>query len=117
MLMTLVVKLKLTWAKLGTALLLLFFLVPVVQLSQPQCQDNAKLPHGDGAPAVKCLDGIRTPFTYVLLKGHFTRELASYGGWDWTLYEQPLYISITGGAVLSYLIAAFTIGYLRPKHG
>jgi hypothetical protein len=113
--MSLASKLKPTPIKLGLAFLLLFFLVPVVQLSHPQCGDYAGLPHGDGAPAVRCLDGNRTLFSYVLLKGHFTRELNSYGGWDWKLYEQPLYLNIIAGAALSYLVAALAMGYFRPK--
>ncbi len=116
--MSLSARLKPTPAKLGVALLLLFFLVPAVQLSHPQCQDYAKLPHGDGAPAAKCLDGTRTLFTYALLKGHITKELDSYGGWDWKLYEQPLYLNLIGGAALSYLVVALVISYVRPKpHG
>ncbi len=113
--MSLSAKLKPTPIKLGAAFLLFFFLVPVVQLSHLQCQDYAKLPHGDGAPAVKCLDGTRTPFSYILLKGRFTKELNSYGGWDWRLYEQPLYANLVVGGMLSYLIASFTISYIRPK--
>jgi hypothetical protein len=113
--MSLIDRLKPTPVKLGAAFLLLFLLIPAVQLTQSGCQDYARLPYGDGAQPPKCLDGARTMFSYVLLKGHITKELESYGGWGWKLYEQPLYPNLIGGVLLSYLASALAVSYVRPR--
>jgi hypothetical protein len=102
---------KPTLAKLVLAALLTIVLVPFIQLSQPECAEYAKLPHGDGAPTV-CVEGWRTPLTYGLLAAKGSYNMDYNGSWNWKVNVMPNYALLVLGLIAAYVVACLLVHYI-----
>lgn len=107
---------KPTVTRVIVSALVIFFFVPFIQLSEPECQGFGAQPiRGDGPQSIVCHDGISPLFSYLLLSTRGTiwsNQNAEL--FHWKLSASPNYLFLLLGSVGVYAGVCY-LTHLFPK--